>query len=153
MMQRIPKLHSTARLRDAWPKLPIIRTPIVDGIGGGFYCSVSALNPPIWGIGRYWRGVGGQQKTNQPARRPHLRKPNLLPFGSLRSRTRFCLDSPRWLLAGLLQTLLQGGHQIHYRSQLARLFDLGDFFTFELRLDQLLHILFEGVVVLSRLEL
>src|SRR5207253_5822697 len=153
-MQRIPKLHSRVRLRDAWPRLPIIQTPIMDGIGGEPYCSGLDANTAIPGDwSRRSTSCRGLREfcgfTPRHCREaefadgrfyyPITQLPDFsiqsLPLGSL-ARTCFRFD-PVWrLLAGLLQALLQGGHQVHDRRQLARLLHLSHFLAFELGLYQ-----------------
>src|ERR1700693_2370169 len=58
----------------------------------------------------------------------------------------------RFLLAFHLgEALLQGGHQIHHRSQLLRFFYCGHFSTLELGLNQLLQVFLEVVFILLRI--
>src|SRR6185312_87334 len=57
-----------------------------------------------------------------------------------------------WRLLHLRQTLLQSAHQIGNWSHL-RLGNGRDFAAFQVRLDQLLQVLLEGVVIFARIKL
>src|SRR5271169_5666704 len=66
------------------------------------------------------------------------------------ARSRAASRHPGW--RSLRQAFLQRRHQVHHWGELARFLHRGDLLAFQARLDELLHVLFEGVGVLLGIE-